>query len=165
MLCWSILLETRIEISICQPQHVYRCIYKTNPDNSKAFDDYIQILNRGPIAWLPKSQSTVAKSTCKAELMASSYSRQTIPALKDVGVIHAKQVPLLHTDNQPALNLIQNRRVTAPLKHITIHYHVMREGVRDVLNITHFTPEDNLANVCTKALPKVHENVCMIIFN
>lgn len=47
-------------------------LYNTDPDNSKVFSGYIQLLNRGPVAWSSKRQTTVVKSTCEAEYMACS---------------------------------------------------------------------------------------------
>ena len=132
--------------------------YNTNPDNSKAFGVWIQLLNGSPVAWSSKRQSTVAKSTYEAEYMAcpsaSSHLRWMIQTIRDLSAVHVDRLPVLHVDNQPALDLVRNAKITARSKHIAVHYHFVREGVGTIYDVEHVSSADTLADICTKVLPK-----------
>ena len=60
----------------------------------------------------------------------------------------------LLVDNEAALTLICDRKTTQRSKHITVHYHFVRERFLDgEFTVEYIISHDNLANICTKALP------------
>ena len=132
--------------------------FGSDPDNAKSFSGYLMKLNGSTVAWSSKRQSCVAKSTMEAEYMAASYAaahlawaRQALIELLD-NVDHW-QFKLL-VDNQAAMSLIQDSKISARSKHIAVHYHFVRERYHNnEFVIEHVASKDNLADLCTKALP------------
>jgi hypothetical protein len=62
---------------------------------------------------------------------------------------------ILLINNEPAMSLVQDQRLNARSKHITIHYHFIKERyLNGEFEIQHVRLKDNLADLCTKALPK-----------
>ena len=50
--------------------------------------------------------------------------------------------------------LVRDQRISARSKHIGIHYHFVRDYYNQKLfNIAHVSSNDNIADICTKALP------------
>ncbi|KAH4606440.1 hypothetical protein HBH82_108000 [Parastagonospora nodorum] len=133
--------------------------FGSDPDNSKSFSGYLMKVGGSTVSWSSKRQSCVARSTCEAEYMAASHaashlvwSRQAIKELMS----HAKYPNCwLMVDNEPALSLIKDHRISNRSKHINVHYHFVRE--RFVLGdyaIEHVRSADNLADIGTKSLPR-----------
>jgi len=53
------------------------------------------------------------------------------------------------------MNLTNNPRISDKSKHIDIAYHHIRDLVeKGDINLFHVASEDNLADICTKALPR-----------
>lgn len=132
-------------------------LYNLDPDNPKAFGGWIQLLNGLPIAWSSKRQSMVAKSTGEAEYMAcssaSSHLRWIIQALTDLDIDEDDGLPVLHVDNQPALELVRHAKVTTSSKHIAVHYHFVRQGVGDVYDVRIYVQ---------KPCPSPHCRACVV---
>jgi hypothetical protein len=62
---------------------------------------------------------------------------------------------ILLINNEPAILLVQDQRLNARSKHITVHYHFIRERyLNSEFKIQHIRLKDNLTNLYTKALPK-----------
>jgi hypothetical protein len=72
----------------------------------------------------------------------------------------------IRSDNTGALNIAENRRINDRSKHIDIHYHAVRELVESgQITIIHIDGKENLADICTKALPEAtREHLCSRIF-
>jgi hypothetical protein len=111
----------------------------TDADNAKSFSGYIMKVNGLTVSWSSKRQSCVARSTCKAEYMAASraasYLIWTRQALSELTGTEVKPMSDLLVDNDPA------------------------ESVRERFNkgeyqVRHVASKDNLADICTKALPR-----------
>jgi len=61
----------------------------------------------------------------------------------------------LHTDNIGAIDLTSNPRISDKSKHIDIAYHHVRDLVENgMINVLHVPSEENLADICTKPLPR-----------
>lgn len=132
--------------------------YGTDPDNGKSFSGYILKVNGCTLAWSSKRQSCVARSTCESEYMAASHAAShlvwTKQALSELLPSGPTSYRLL-VDNEPAMSLIRDRKVNQRSKHINVHYHFVREQYLDgAYKLGHVGSADNLADVCTKALPK-----------
>jgi hypothetical protein len=70
------------------------------------------------------------------------------------------------TDSAAAEDLAKNPKVNDRSKHIDIAYHFVRERIVDgSLSLLHVPGVENLADICTKALPRSsHEYLCANIF-
>jgi hypothetical protein len=68
----------------------------------------------------------------------------------------------IRSDNTGALDIAENRRINDRSKHIDIHYHAVRELVESgQITILHIDGMENLAGICTKALPHAtREHLC-----
>ena len=133
-----------------------------DPDTARSFNGYILKLADSVICWSSKRQSSVAKSTCEAEYMACSYAASHLiwatAALKEIEQHFNQKIdiptPTLLTDNQAAIDLIRDGRITQRSKHIAVHHHFVREKFEQgELLIRHTPSDENQADICTKALP------------
>ena len=52
--------------------------FDTDPDDSKAQNGYVFILNGGAVSWCSSKQSVVAGSTCEAEYISSEAANEGI---------------------------------------------------------------------------------------
>ncbi|CAG5149245.1 uncharacterized protein ALTATR162_LOCUS2324 [Alternaria atra] len=130
----------------------------SDPDNAKSFHGYILQINGSTISWSSKRQASVAKSTCEAEYMACSYAAAhlvwTRHALEELFGDSLRFKFILATDNQAAIILAKDQRISARSKHIAIHYHFVRERYLDKeFEIEHVPSASNIADICTKGLP------------
>lgn len=131
----------------------------SDPDDARSISGYLLQVNGSTTSWSSKKQSCVAKSTCESEYMACSHATSqllwSINAIKELlPDTTLKLRATLHCDNQPAQDLLLNARINARSKHIAIHFHFVRELVGKFFNVSHIASEDNLADLCTKALPR-----------
>ena len=61
----------------------------------------------------------------------------------------------LNTDNNGSIDLTNNPRISDKSKHIDIAYHHVRDVVEiGKVNLLHVASTDNLADICTKPLPR-----------
>jgi hypothetical protein len=134
--------------------------FNTDPDNAKSFSGYIMKVNGSTISWSLKRQSCVARLTCEAEYMAASraasylvWTRQALGELTGTGV---KLTSDLLVDNEPAESLIKDNKISDWSKHIDVHFHFVRERfIKGEYQVRHVASKDNLADICTKALPRL----------
>lgn len=131
--------------------------YNTDPDTARSFGGYVVLLNGIIVAWSAKRQKSAGKSTCEVEYMAASSAAShllwTIQALRDLD-FRLRELPILHCDNQPALSLMNEARVNSRTKHIAVHFHFVRQHIGTEYTVQHIPTADNLADICTKALPR-----------
>jgi hypothetical protein len=97
----------------------------SDPDISHLISGYVLLYGNDLISWGSKQQSSVAKSSCKAEYIACSYVvLQLLWMITAVSKLNAKcQLLTLHCDNEAAQSLVKNKKMTSQSKHIAIHYH------------------------------------------
>jgi hypothetical protein len=76
-------------------------------------------------------------------------------ALKDLRFL---ETPIaLFCDNYFAIDLAENHQISELSKYIDIHHHRVQELVYDkILPLIYIQTMDNLADMCTKALPEVY---------
>lgn len=131
--------------------------YASDPDNSKSFSGYILKVNGSVISWSSKRQSCVAQSTCEAEYIAASYAASHLVWARRAIIEFLPVTPLcrLLVNNKPAIALIRDQKLNPRSKHIHVHYHFVRERfLAGDFDIEHVQSGDNLADLCTKALPR-----------
>ena len=83
--------------------------------------------------------------------------------LRNVG-IHPPKPPSgteIFIDNTGTIALTKEARLHARMKHIDVHYHFVRECIKDgTFKITHVPTSEMLADGLTKALPRTgHEKM------
>lgn len=132
--------------------------YNSDPDTAKSVGAYVVRLNDATVAWSSRKQTTVAKSTCEAEYMACSEATSqllwTRQLLMDLGVNIDVRQTVLWCDNNPAVELTHNDRVTFKSRHIAPHYHFVRQHHGSSFVVRHISSHDNTADICTKALAR-----------
>ena len=116
-----------------------------------------------PIAWKSRKQPTVALSSCEAEYMAlSAATQEAIYLSKVMSYLMIDVTPMILSDSQSALSLIQNPTNHNHTKHIDIRFHFIREKYANgVVDLRYVPRDDNVADLftkpCTKhALSKFH---------
>ena len=129
---------------------------------------YVYRLGDAIISWNSKKQHTIAASSTEAEYMSLLHgAKQALwlcQFLCDTG-IHPPESPLVGTelfvDNTGAIALAKEAHFHARTKHIDVHYHFMRECVKDgTFEITHIPTGEMLTDGLTKALLHAgHENM------
>ena len=133
----------------------------SNSDRRSTTGYYFALNSAGPpISWKSRKQPTVALSSCEAEYMALSASTQEamylITVMKDY-LISSK--PVIHSDSQSALSLIQNPIDHNRTKHIDIRFHFVREKYAGgLIDIRYIPREENVADLMTKAASKPYLN-------
>ena len=131
--------------------------WASSSDRRSTTGYYFALNSSGPpVSWKSRKQPTVALSSCEAEYMALSASTQEAIYLTTVMNDYLlKSKPVIHSDSQSALSLIENPINHNRTKHIDIRYHFVREkyaaGTIDIL----YAPRDeNVADIMTKAPSK-----------
>jgi hypothetical protein len=117
-------------------------------------------LGSATISWASKKQSTVALSSCEAEIMAGSEAAKEAIYLS--GFLHELKVnvsepPPLKTDNKSAIDLAYNPEHHSKTKHIERRHYFIRECVENGKLRVPFVPTDeNTADFFTKPIMGKH---------
>jgi Reverse transcriptase (RNA-dependent DNA polymerase)/gag-polypeptide of LTR copia-type/Zinc knuckle len=120
---------------------------------------YAYFLGEGCVTWSSKKQPIIALSTAEAEYVAGTHSSKEASWIRafmsEIDSAYEGAVPLA-CDNQSAIAMTKDARYHARTKHIDIRYHYIREQVEsDRLAISYVPSEENVADIFTKALPRV----------
>ena len=117
-------------------------------------------LGSATISWASKKQSTVALSSCEAEIMAGSEAAKEAIYLS--GFLHELGVnvgepPPLKMDNKSAIDLAYNPEHHSKTKHIERRHYFIRECVENGKLRVPFVPTDeNIADFFTKPIMGKH---------
>ena len=130
--------------------------YATDPSTRRSISSQIFLYNNGPITWSANQQKVVTLSSTEAEFLAAGEATKTAlwmrQLLKEVG---KEIVPTVQIDNISAIRLIKNPEFFKRVKHVDIKYKFICEKFeRGEVQFEHVRSEDNLADICTKNLPK-----------
>ena len=109
------------------------------------------------ISWKSKKQSTVSKSSAKAEYMAIGSAASEIiwldQLLKDFRVIPSS-TSVLYCDNQAAIHIASNPSFHERTKHLEIYLHSIRDHVnKGMFKLLPVRTQHQLADIFTKPLP------------
>ena len=127
---------------------------------------YIIKLGGFPLIWKSQLQSAVATSTMMAEYHALSSSLRAMIPIRELLVELADRMALpaelqtsiranVHEDNNGALLLTTNQRITARTRHYNVNWHFFWQYVKDkVVNIVKVASELQDADFLTKVLPR-----------
>jgi hypothetical protein len=145
--------------------------YGNCPDTRRSFWGYLFQLGGATISWRWRRQRSVATSTTEAEYMAVSMTSEhhlwTLRMVKELLRNDDSDITAaIWSDNAGARDIAENRRINDRSKHIDIHYYGVRELVESCqITILHIDGKENLADICTKALPQeTREHLCAGIF-
>jgi hypothetical protein len=117
-------------------------------------------LGSATISWASKKQSTVALSSCEAEIMAGSEAAKEAIYLSgflhELGV-NVSEPPPLKMDNKSAIDLAYNPEHHSKTKHIERRHYFIRECVENGKLRVPFVPTDeNVADFFTKPIMGKH---------
>ena len=113
-----------------------------------------------PISWTSQKQKSVAISSCEAEYVAAAAATCQGLWLSRLLAEMRGEEPVkfkLMVDNKSAIALAKNPIHHDRSKHIDVKYHFIRECVEEgQLELDHVRTLDQLADMLTKALGRVH---------
>lgn len=155
-------------------------IYRDSPLRLHAFsdadwagdrDDYVStmghvvFLGRTPLTWCSKKQTSLARSSTKAEYRAVASTTAEIMStqnlLSELGVT-SSTLPVIYCDSLSATHLCANPVFHSKMKHLALTFHFIREQVqRGHLRVTHVSTGDQLADFLTKPLTRPRLNVLL----
>ena len=130
--------------------------YATDPTTRRSISAQVFLYNNGPIVWSSNQQKVVTLSSTEAEFLAAGEATKTALWLrqlfKDIGT---EFVPTVQIDNISAIRLIKNPEFFKRVKHVDVKFKFICEKYeRGEVSFEHVRTEDNLADICTKNLPK-----------
>lgn len=124
----------------------------------KSTSGYVFFLFGCPVSWVSKKQTSVAKSSTEAEYLALSLAASEACWLRNICSDFCIDIPhvVMYEDNMSTISLCNNEWKHGRLKHVDIHYHFIREKVRDkVIKLNYISSSEQIADICTKPLPAV----------
>ena len=136
-----------------------------NPDAARSRTGYIILLDDCPLLWKSQLQSHVSLSTLEAEYSALSYALKTLIPLKrllvhlmdaldaDEGLRTSVQARAFE-DNQGALCLAINQRVTNRTKYFLVKWHWFWSFVNVEFEAFKIDSKNQRADFLTKGLPR-----------
>lgn len=137
-------------------------------DNRRSFSGYLLQLGSCSISWRARKQKSTSGSTAEAEYMALAMCvKQHIWMQRGIKEFIKTPVPsAVFCDNMAAIDIANNPKLNDRTKHIDIAYHFTRQYVEDgTIQLLHVASKDNLADICTKALPRpTYSHLCANIF-
>ena len=141
----------------CEDLEVYaNASYADNPHTRRSTSGYVIRLGDAAISWSSKQQQSVALSIIEAEYMAMSLAARQITWTKyGLAQLRQKFETVLHSDNNGAQELARNPRIHERSKHIDVHYHYVRDKLKEgEFELLYVKSANNLADLLTKALAK-----------
>jgi ethanolamine utilization protein EutA (predicted chaperonin) len=127
-------------------------------DTRRSTSGILVLLGNTPIIWKSKLQSTVALSTCEAELVALTKTTTEIMGIRfflDSLQIPIKNIPEIHCDNMSTVLVAKNPMKHSELKHVALKEFFVRERQESGdISVVKVNTEDNLSDIFTKPLPQ-----------
>jgi hypothetical protein len=125
-------------------------------DQRKSRSGYVVLLNKNPVIWSSKLQTTVALSSTEAEYIAlSAATRDTIWSRILLGELGFEQTSptTIYEDNQSCIKIAESKKSLPGLKHIDIRHHFIRDRIanKDICLERKDTSE-MIADIFTKQL-------------
>ena len=121
--------------------------FNSEPETSRSFGGNFLFVDESPVAWRPKGQATVAKSTCESEYIAcsdaASHLLWAIQALSDLKA-RLTELPVLQCDNQPAIALTSDAKINSRTKHISVHFHFVPPWIGIKFVVTYIYSKENI---------------------
>ena len=137
-------------------------------DTRRSTSGHVFLLGGNLITWRTKKQSTVAKSSTEAELVALSQATQEClwlrQLLKDLEFTQ-KGASVIFEDNQGAINLTKHQKHHDRTKHIAIHDLFCRERVHSgEIDVCYCNTNKMLADIMTKSVSRLQfQKMCFLL--
>lgn len=134
--------------------------FATNKKNRRSHSGYIIFLNRAPIMWYSKRQTTVESSTFSSEFLALKVCTGAIQnlrfKLRSFGIPIINDEPCyIFCDNEGCVKNTTAVESKMDRKHSAVAYHFVRYAVAaGIISISWIPTKENLADLFTKRLPK-----------
>ncbi len=128
-----------------------------DPITRRSHTGVLIYLNKAPIIWYSKKQSTVEASTFGSEFVAARIATEMLESLRYK--LRMFGIPIdgpcdVYCDNQSVVTNSSIPESVLQKKHLSICYHRVREAhARKVLRMGHIDGKSNLADIFTKLLP------------
>lgn len=124
-------------------------------ENRRSTSGVLIMINRSPVVFASRQQTTVAQSSTEAELIAACEAVKELiwllNLLKDLGIEH--EAPTLFVDNKSTISLIMNNDIKRRSKHIDVKYHLVRIKYQEGLfELEHIESKLQCADFLTKAI-------------
>jgi hypothetical protein len=133
--------------------------YANDTKDRKSITGWIVKLNGDVVNWQSKKQSTVALSTCEAELYAEASCVQEVMWLQHLlGELGLKVEPqsVIWGDNQSTLELSENGIIREKTKHVAVKYHFICEKIKSkLIKVKYIQSAGQQADILTKGLDKL----------
>ena len=118
---------------------------------------YVFVLNQATVSWGSKKQTSVALSSCEAEIVAGSEAAKEAIHLtglaRELG-LHDDSPINVHMDNRSGIDVAYNPEHHTRMKHVERRHFFIRECVEQHrIRVPFVRSEDNLADFFTKPLP------------
>jgi len=143
--------------------------YAGDEATSKSTSGGLLKLNKTPVHWFCKLQSTVSRSSSEAEYVAAGECGRVIVWLRvllaELGCAQTLPTPL-RVDNETAIAMTTDDGQSFPRrKHIRVVYHWIREAARDGFLVPVWVPTElQQADLLTKSLGRiVFQRLCQLI--
>jgi hypothetical protein len=130
-------------------------------DERKSHSGYLVCVGETPVIWRSIKQKCVSLSTQEAEYIALTECGKELQwitqLLEEVGLKKFYRYPVkIKCDNQAAIALASNPKLTSRSKHIDLKYHYVRNLVLEkMIHIEYVPTQENNADVLTKGLQRV----------
>ena len=136
--------------------------FAQNKKTRKSHTGFIIFVNRAPIIWYSKRQSTMETSTFSAEFMAMKSCLQSIEGLRfklRMFGIPVEGPAHIFCDNEGVVKNSSKVESTLDKKHNSVAYHYVRNAVAaSIITVAWINGKENLADTLTKRLPEVTRN-------
>jgi Reverse transcriptase (RNA-dependent DNA polymerase) len=133
--------------------------YANDVKDRKSISGWIVKLNGDVISWSSKKQSTVALSTCEAELYAEAACAQEVlwfqHLLSEMNV-KVQKPSTIWVDNQSTIEISENGVIREKTKHVDVKYKFVNENVANKnIRVSYVKTQDQQADMLTKGLAKL----------
>jgi hypothetical protein len=133
-------------------------LFATGVDG-RSISGRITLLNRAPITWQSRQQTSVATSTAHSEYIAAYEAALQVLPLQDLleeitsPLAYTVKIPTLVVDNTAAFTTAQSGILTRQNRHFLVKYYYLHEQLsHGALDMHWVSTEEQLADVLTKAV-------------
>ena len=122
----------------------------------KSVTGWIACVNGDPVSWASKKQTTVAQSSCEAELYAASAAVNEVLWLRSLLSeldLEVQGPSILYVDNQGSIEVAKHGVKSERTKHVDIKYHHITDMIqKGYVTIEWIQTGEQHADIMTKAL-------------